>query len=748
MSVTTPPPVPSDVEIANQIALTETTVKANEAANGINNFSSAGEMAKTVLSAFNDKLKSAGISLKENISMTEAQVATFGALSSSIIGVRKSFDGLANINSNGLETFTSQWKDLTDMIGNSPVTNEVIDRVKKVFSDKGISSSKIEEAAKGGMKALSALGASFFESADNGLRLQNAMVQLAAKTGNLDEIFKAAGPGLNKINLLLQNQQESLTKTSEATGLNAKTVELYYSQLGAVPKALQSIITSSSNANNSTSMLTASIQLAKGTGRDYKDVVDDLKVAFDSYALKGDDALKFTARISELSSKFGIELSEVQSALRSTAENFKMFGNESDGAAKMMNNYLGALVNINGKTAISGKTAIEIMSGMTSGIKSMSLAQKSFLSAQTGGPGGLMGGFQIEKMMREGKMDEVMEKVRMQMKKQMGNIVTLDDAAKSPQAAAQMTKQMQILQQGPMGKFAKDDQTAMRILDAFKEREKGGDFKDLSNSIVEDQMKEGVNLQEKSVSELTKIRELLQGNQGFANIANLTSAQHGFTAGVGTEIAGADYNDKYRTNLKKSTAKASERGGAINKRFADGKDYLGEMGSEQSKNFAQVLKELGPAIQAPINKIKDLLKSGKTNEANQMVEDQKRLLNERKRALENKSALARGQEQANIDNDRLGLKQALTTPADNRKIPSMNIYPSAVGSAADPATVAANRLLANSNKETADAKQSAQSNTVGQDQRITVRVEGMCINCGDIMHDVGTGSSVGSSVPR
>jgi hypothetical protein len=98
----------------------------------------------------------------------------------------------------------------------------------------------------------------------------------------------------------------------------------------------------------------------------------------------------------------------------------------------------------------------------------MGLAQKAFLSAQTGGPGGLMGAFQIEKMLKEGDIEGVFKKVRDQMQKQLGPIVTLEDAASSPAAAAQLARQTAMLRSGPLGAMARTDQDAYRILESMK----------------------------------------------------------------------------------------------------------------------------------------------------------------------------------------------------------------------------------------------------------------------------------------
>jgi hypothetical protein len=151
------------------------------------------------------------------------------------------------------------------------------------------------------------------------------------------------------------------------------------------------------------------------------------------------------------------------------------------------------------ETGLSAKASTELISGITMQIGKLSIAQKSFLSAQTGGPGGLVGGFQIEKMLRDGKIDEVFDKMQTQMKRQFGKIVSIDEAAQSPQAAAQLVRQREMLKSGPLGQFAQTDDQAQRILDAFKKGEKV-DVKELSkgDDLLNRTLETGKSVQEKN----------------------------------------------------------------------------------------------------------------------------------------------------------------------------------------------------------------------------------------------------------
>lgn len=611
----TPIPTPED-----NSTLATTNDLVNKVKDAFDGFGDTATKVKGTLGQLQSQLGTLDLGMRVNQSLTESQTAAFGMLSTALLGVRKAFDGLADVDTRGINTFTQQVVDLQQIIlkdnslGTMAEKASALGTALKAF---GASTSDVTKAVAGGFSAVSTFAMQFAMSADNALRLQNALVQLASRTGRLNELYSAAGPNLGKINYLLQQQQKSLTDTATATQLPIEAVEKYFGELGTVPGALDAQVKSSINANKNVSMLTAAIQYATGSGRKYSDVIDDLKVAFRDYNLTGEDALKFTARMGELSNRFGIELSDVQGALRGTADMFKMFGNEAEGAAKMMNGYLGALES----TGISGHAALEVMKDLTTGIKNMGIAQKAFLSAQTGGAGGLMGAFQIEKLLREGKVDEVFEKVRQQMTKQFGQIVNLDEASKSPQAAAQLTKQMMILRQGPLGQFVRDDQSAIRLLEAFRAKSEGRSgaiTPALSDRVVQDNMKFGVDLQKKSVTELSRIRAILETTRGAAGIANLTTLQQGFTAGTGAPIIDTESMSKLRDNLSQAMGQAASDSGRTVSDIAKGlqtkivKDKSGQISAQIIDQYGKVFTEIGSAFKAPGDVAKQLISGLKT----------------------------------------------------------------------------------------------------------------------------------------
>jgi hypothetical protein len=634
---------------------------ASAASDAFGQYGQSANDAATMLSTLQSKLAGVGVSLTTNQQLTQGQTAAFGLLSTAVLGARDAFTQLQGVDTSGLDTFRGQLQELKSYFGGvnaftvgSEATKKLADGLKSV----GVAGSVVDELARAGGTAILSFADKFFAGADNALKLQNSIIQLSASTGRLSDVYAAAGPNLENINLITKQYQASINETGLATGVTTSQVEKYYAELGNVPGALGAVVKGGTGVNGTISMLTATMQYAAGSGRKFEDVTKDLNVAFRDYNLTGEDALKFTARIGELANKFHVQLSDVQSSLTATAESFKMYGNEAEGAANMMNEYLGALES----TGLSGSAAIDVVNGMTAGIKNLNIAQKSFLSAQTGGPGGLMGGFQIEKMMREGKMDEVMDKVKSTLTRQFGQIMTLNEASQSPQAAAQFQKQILMLRQGPLGSFAKDDQSAMRLLEAMKTGQKGA-VDALKPDIVQDMTKKGIDIQSKSYTTLRQMLQIMEQTRGQAGFANLSMAQGGLTAATGEEGEEGDRIDqaRLRNNLTQGMGTAAARSGTVTTGLTNEmatrqvKEHAGNFAVQAVNNWKEFFDGLGPALKAPIEKIRSLFASGKGEDA---VAETKRLMDDidrKKEALRTAAPAVRdaglaalNEEQANV----------------------------------------------------------------------------------------------------
>jgi hypothetical protein len=497
--------------------------KMTQSRNVLSIFTNTVNLGVTSFTGLSDSINSTMDELSKFSDVSQGTMTKFSAAVTAAFGATKSTFGGMNFDS--LNTLGGQLDNL-------------IDPIKNNSSALGMLADKMGVLLPSAIRDSAPLIAKFLKdtatSADNALKLEDSYVRAAAATGRLGDVHKTAGEHMEHINKTIADQRSALNQTIIATNLSKDTVEAYYNQLQQIPVALKDGVTHENAANISTAQLTKTIQLAKGTGREYSDILADMKEAVRDYNSSLPEAMKFTAQISEISGHYGIELKDVQESLKGTASAFKMFGNEAQGAATILNEYVGSLK----ATGLSGSAATEIVSGMTRQIGNLNIAQKAFLSGQSGGPGGLMGAYNIDMKLRSGKLDEVFNMAKNQLTKMMGpNIVSTEQAANSPQAAAQMTKQIMMLRQGPLGQFAKTDQEAERIIDAIKGG-RSADFKPLleGNKSVEDATKLGNDFAKQSATGISQIVAMMEEARGVASGGNLNMMQAGFTAGAGTEF--------------------------------------------------------------------------------------------------------------------------------------------------------------------------------------------------------------------
>jgi hypothetical protein len=308
--------------------------------------------------------------------------------------------------------------------------------------------------------------------------IQSLATQLDTQQNLKLSFYEAAlaGGTLNKVLMNtdgLQTMEEHTKNLTIQLAGAVRETHMLPDVLAGLQRALQTAIPRSIEEKSiSLGEIFAQISMS---GRTASEVVKELTDSFDRYGKTQDESLIISARYSQLQEETGKKMSFIKGYLDSVSSAFKDFGESSEGASKIF-----AALSKGFGDNVSQQQSVEIIKKYTEGVVALSTAQKAFLSQQTGGPGGLMGAFQIEKDLREGKIDKVFERVQQSMRKQFGGqIVTLDQAAISPKAAAQYQKQVAILTQGALGSMV-DQNQAKAAIDAMA---KGGTGKDVQSAI-------------------------------------------------------------------------------------------------------------------------------------------------------------------------------------------------------------------------------------------------------------------------
>lgn len=589
---TTPVPDPTKID-ASQSALDRIAKSLENVSDVLSRkFGDAVRGAQTQLNSFAFEAMKSGASLNqlgsslgysdiliknftESLSrMTDGSDDSTKALSLVTLGAIGAGKAFASMNFDNLNTFSGQLDVMIDSVSGSE------SGLNKLANVLGIS---IPASLKGSTDLIAGFIKNVLAGADNAMRAERAYLGLAARTGDLGKLHEMAGDALHNLSERTLRHTEMLNMSAMATNQDRKVMESYYALLGTVPGALEG--TTEAQAN-----LTKTTLLALGTGRDYKDIVDDVHMAIREYSASIPDAIKFTEQISTISEKYNVELQDVDSSLRTTANSFRMFGNVSLGAQNILNGYLGTLRQM----GLSGAVSTDILTSMTGQIEKMSIAQKSFLSAQSGGRGGLMGAFQIDNMLREaGGLEKVFEMVRSQLTRQMGgSLVTTAQASQSPQAAAQMTRQIMMLQQGPLGQFARSPQEAERIVEMFIKRQQTGapmKVEDLTRQI--DYTKLGTEYAKQSATGISRMVTIMQSDRARAGFGSLgmmegftgarttpgtvpTSMQRGMLRGT-QEADALKRNNATEMSVNKISEVTQNAMGELEDLSSDLRDYLG-----------------------------------------------------------------------------------------------------------------------------------------------------------------------------
>jgi hypothetical protein len=515
--------------------------------------------------------------LNNSADLTTSAMTKMGLAITGVVGASEAFKNAGNFE--GLTTFSGQINDLVDAAGGA------LDKLQGLSNSMGL---KVPNAILQSAEALGKFIKNTALSADYSLKAEDVYIKLAARTGELGKGYLDLANSTQHINQAVQNQISQFTAASKATNISIDDAQKYYMALKAIPDRLNSMTESGQHTSGSVEYLTKTIQLARGAGRDYSDVVDDMHQAVRNYNDSLPEALRFTEQISEISKNYHVELEDVRKSLIGTSDALKMFGNEGDGAAAILNQYVGSLK----ATGISGAVATDIVGNMTRQLGQLTIAQKAFISAQSGGAGGLQGSFQIDNLLRQKDgLQKVFEMTKNQMTKMMGPLVSVKEAAESPQAAAQMTKQILMLRQGPLGQFARSDAEAERIIEAFKSG-KSADFKELAKG------QEGVNAVAKTGNELAmqsntylkSIRDMIAEARGEAAGAMINLYQTGTTAGAGFEPE--TYNDETIQDQKA---------------FLRGNMAAGATASTQPANGVRVINDFVTTLQDAPNAVKAAL---------------------------------------------------------------------------------------------------------------------------------------------
>ncbi len=337
------------------------------------------------------------------------------------------------------------------------------------FGEAGkIAGSSITESFKDIAPMLKIIGTSDFvisgfsrmaTQADNAYQVQRSLISLAASQGQLNSVVDDGTNSFQTIDLAMTNMSDSAFESAQATGQTVASMMDLATSLGKIPGAISDNI---DIGGLFSSQLVVTSQIASAFGQSQTDVAKTLNALYETVGLRGTESMQVISSMYTAAGDSKLRFEGFSKSVMDIATNFKMLGDNTGAATNIVKAFDTAFKD----SEISPQAMQQVIGSMAAGIQGMDRGRQAFVSAATGGPGGLAGAFQIELAMQEGRMDEVMQKTMTAMQQQFGGqILTLKDAGENPALAGEFYKQVQYLTQ--VAGIAKDDREAYRILEAM-----------------------------------------------------------------------------------------------------------------------------------------------------------------------------------------------------------------------------------------------------------------------------------------
>lgn len=311
--------------------------------------------------------------------------------------------------------------------------------------------------------------------ADQTLGIRQLENQLMSMYGKFAGFGAQTAPGGRRIDVT-QNLEAELagivefnTDVANSTNLSVDEINKYASSLMKLPGAYRQTIDTGALAHMR--LFEGAVRIARGTTGDWGDALDALTLQFRSFSETNVTSLEFLAKTYEVAQSLGYAFDDLKNPIEGIVKQFAVFGNTMDSSVTLVGSLMRAFKDV----GLGVEPSTDMIKKLTGAINNLDFAQKSFLSSQTGGPGGLRGALEIEQMLAEGNLTGVYEKMEQALRKQFGgNIVTREEGAQSENAAAQYVKQVQFLTQGPFGGIVQGSGEAAKLLEAFQKAGSGG----------------------------------------------------------------------------------------------------------------------------------------------------------------------------------------------------------------------------------------------------------------------------------
>jgi len=302
-----------------------------------------------------------------------------------------------------------------------------------------------------------------FKQADHARNLETAFLRQATAAGDFETVIKSLRGNFDGLGGKVIGYTNQMANVANANNISFDSAVRLSNMLRKIPDALDMTVRVGGESGKTMNIMNAALKVASGTGQDFKDVIGDINLVLLNFNSTGTDALEFVSKLHTAASAIKMPMDLMRSFVGDAAKQFRFLGDNTESAINIMSRFGPAL-----KSSGVGPEGIkDIVGNLIRVTSQLDVAQRGFVSGQTGGPGGLQGGYKMALAMKEGKMDDVFSDVEKTLKKMMGGrLVGLEDAATSSVDANQMAKQVQMLTTGPLA-IASSEGEAFKIIEAF-----------------------------------------------------------------------------------------------------------------------------------------------------------------------------------------------------------------------------------------------------------------------------------------
>jgi len=353
----------------------------------------------------------------------------------------------------------------------------------------------------------------------------------AAASGQLDDLYQRTN-GFKNMAEYASAYVSQLVKVQQATNAQPDDVIKLGVALTKIKGAYDAVVSGSQlGIEGNASFMASSMTLAKGVGMSTQELTQTLtrlresnNLAFDEPE-GGQKALGFIASSAKAANLLGVDQRSLRDSILNTAESFRFYGNNAEGATLAISSLSLALE----KTGLSGQNAVSIAKDFAGGIGQMTVAQKAYLSQTTGGPGGAFGAFLIDEKLRSGKKEDLLDVFKMtqeSLKQQMGGSIISRQDVKDEETAQIRERQIANLMSGPLGQFAKTHEEASKLLDAMSKSSAGDDslLREISGA-TEEAYKRGKKEEERTLGPEAAARTAAMASEATAMNAAYTLAE-------------------------------------------------------------------------------------------------------------------------------------------------------------------------------------------------------------------------------